>query len=120
VAEDVEGVDEAVRRLARVELKARLDERADLQVVDVRRPQEYAVGHVPTAENATLAHLAEEAPRFDRGRPTAVVCASGYRSSIGTSLLERAGFREIYNVVGGTSGWRSAGFAVEEPAEARG
>jgi hydroxyacylglutathione hydrolase len=152
VAEDVEGVDEAVTRLARVglegvvgyldggiyawdragletasvaqmaldELKARLDEHADLQVVDVRRPQEYAVGHVPTAESATLAHLAEEAPRFDRGRPTAVVCASGYRSSIGTSLLERAGFREIYNVVGGTSGWRSAGFPVEEPAEARG
>lgn len=151
VAEDIEGVDEAVTRLARVglegvvgyldggiyawdragletasvaqmaldELEARLDERADLQVVDVRRPQEYAVGHVPTAENATLAHLIEEAPRFDRGRPTAVVCASGYRSSIGTSLLERAGFREIYNVVGGTNGWRSAGFAVEAPDDAR-
>jgi hydroxyacylglutathione hydrolase len=100
------------------ELKARIDERADLQIVDVRRAPEYTAGHVPGAINAPLAELAKGAERFDPNRPTAVVCASGYRSSAATSLLERRGFRELYNVVGGTNGWIKTGFPVEAPAAA--
>jgi hypothetical protein len=38
-------------------------------------------------------------------KPTYVICQSGYRSSLGTSVLENAGFKEIYNVTGGTKAW---------------
>jgi rhodanese-related sulfurtransferase len=96
------------------ELAARLAERAPLQVVDVRRPGEYAAGHVPGAAAAPLAELGSRLRGLDRKRPTAVVCASGYRSSIATSLLARDGFAELYNVVGGTSAWIQAGHAVEK------
>jgi hydroxyacylglutathione hydrolase len=145
VANDVEGVDEAVMRLARVgietvkgylgggmyawhmaglptatvaqmpadELNARIAEGADLQIVDVRRPAEYATGHVPGAVNVQLADLDKKAPELEPSRPTAVVCASGYRSSAATSLLERKGFTNLFNVVGGTSGWVNAGYPVE-------
>jgi len=137
VAEDQEGVDEAVQRLARVgietvtgflsggmyawdkagehvekvaqipvdELKHRLDEGAELQLIDVRRPNEYSGGHAPGFVNVPLPHLAEHLARFDRERPTAVMCQGGYRSSAGTSILAKHGFTKLYNVVGGMTAW---------------
>jgi rhodanese-related sulfurtransferase len=42
-----------------------------------------------------------------------VVCGSGYRSSIGGSLLQRAGFARVANGVGGVDAWRAAGRPLE-------
>jgi rhodanese-related sulfurtransferase len=95
------------------ELRMRLQEKDSLQVLDVRRPGEYNNGHVPTAINLTLSHLEREFGAVDSKRPTAVVCASGYRSSTATSILERNGFSTLFNVVGGTNGWINAGYEVE-------
>ena len=60
-----------------------------------------------------LANLEKELPKLDANRPTAVLCQSGYRSSAATSILAKYGFKELFNVVGGTSAWINAGFAVE-------
>ncbi len=95
------------------ELKALLQETDALQVVDVRRPPEYAAGHVPRALARPLDRLERELEGLDPARPTAVVCAGGYRSSAGTSLLRRHGFRDLRNVVGGTSAWTAAGYPTE-------
>ena len=65
--------------------------RGDLQVIDVRRPGEYADGHVPGAVTAPLDRLPQEASGLDPSRPTAVICAGGYRSSAATSLLAPRG-----------------------------
>jgi rhodanese-related sulfurtransferase len=102
------------------ELKARIDEHADLRVVDVRRPTEYAAGHVPGATNIPLAELARRIGELEAARPTAVVCASGFRSSAATSVLEQRGFPEVYNLVGGTNGWVASGFPVESETAAGG
>jgi hydroxyacylglutathione hydrolase len=98
------------------ELKDRLREGGGLQVVDVRRPGEYAAGHVPGAASRPLDHLESDARTLDPSRPTAVICAGGYRSSAATSILRRHGFRDLVNVVGGTSAWVAAGYDVEKPA----
>lgn len=96
------------------ELKAQLVEQAGaLQVVDVRRPGEFESGHVPGAINLPLDRLEVDLHRLDSTRPTAVVCAGGYRSSAGASLLERRGFRDLRDVIGGTSAWTAAGFPTE-------
>jgi len=99
------------------ELRARLEEDAPrLQVLDVRRPSEYAAGHVPRAVNIPLDRLERESGALDGSRPIAVVCASGYRSSTACSLLRRQGFRgPLHNIVGGTSAWIAAGFPIEKP-----
>ena len=60
-----------------------------------------------------LHQLAELARSLDRERPVAVVCRSGYRSSIATSLLERLGFRKATNVIGGMDAWTGAQFETE-------
>jgi rhodanese-related sulfurtransferase len=44
------------------------------------------------------------------------VCAGGFRSSIGTSVLEREGFTKVTNVVGGMGAWRTANLEVSAPA----
>lgn len=96
------------------ELRARLREEPRLQVLDVRRPGEYSGGHVPRAVHVPLDRLERELDRLDRSRPTAVICAGGYRSSAACSLLQRHGFAaELYNVVGGTSAWLAAGYEAE-------
>lgn len=97
------------------ELRHRIAEGAHLQIVDVRRPGEYNSGHAPGAINVTLAHLEEQVSTLNQELPTAVICASGYRSSAATSILQRHRFAEIYNVVGGANGWMSAGYPVEKP-----
>lgn len=95
------------------ELHSRIDERSDLQILDVRRPAEYQSGHIPGAVNAELAHLEEKVGQLDPERPTAVACAGGYRSSAAASILARRGFRNLFNVVGGTGAWVSGGHPVE-------
>ena len=100
------------------ELKRRIDADRGLQVVDVRRPGEYADGHVPGAASRPLDRLEQNVGGLDPSRPTAVICAGGYRSSAATSLLRRRGFHDLANVIGGTSAWVAAGYEVETPAPA--
>jgi glyoxylase-like metal-dependent hydrolase (beta-lactamase superfamily II)/rhodanese-related sulfurtransferase len=105
-----------VPQIAVAELKERLDKAGPgLQVVDVRRPGEYAAGHVPGAASRPLDRLERDLGGLEPARPTAVICAGGYRSSAATSLLQRHGFGDVANVIGGTSAWVAAGYAVETP-----
>ncbi|HEU4794841.1 MAG TPA: rhodanese-like domain-containing protein, partial [Pyrinomonadaceae bacterium] len=101
---------EAIPQLSVNELKEKLATTADLQVVDVRRPAEYGSGHVPRALNAPLATLDRTAGQlpFAKDKPTAVICAGGYRSSAAASLLEKFGFTNLLNVSGGTGAWINA------------
>jgi hydroxyacylglutathione hydrolase len=111
----------AGRALARVPqisvaaLNQMLVERPDLQVLDVRRPPEYASGHVPQARSLPLAQLEKQIEQlsFDCARPLAVICAGGYRSSAATSILARHGYTHLLNVTGGTSAWVNAGYETE-------
>lgn len=105
---------EAIPQMPVDELHHRIAEGTVLQVVDVRRAGEYNNGHVPEAINVTLAHLEEQVSTLNPKAPTAIICASGYRSSIATSILARYRFTEIYNVVGGTNGWINAGYPVQK------
>jgi rhodanese-related sulfurtransferase/glyoxylase-like metal-dependent hydrolase (beta-lactamase superfamily II) len=87
----------------------------ELQVLDVRRSAEYAGGHVPHALHEPLSSLEASTAHLplDKDRPIAVICAGGYRSSAAASLLQKHGFTNLRNVVGGTSAWISAGYPIE-------
>lgn len=89
-----------------------------VQLVDVRRPGEYASGHAAGAVNIPLNRLSREIDQLDPNLPTYVICQSGYRSSVGTSILENAGFETVSNVTGGTKAWLDAGLPSEASATA--
>ena len=81
--------------------------------MDVRRPAEFAVGHVPGAISRPLDRLERDRAGLDSSLPTALICAGGYRSAVAASLLQRLGFTDLRNVVGGTSAWIEAGYPAE-------
>jgi hydroxyacylglutathione hydrolase len=82
-------------------------------VLDVRREPEWQAGHIEEAAWWPLDNFKVAAPEIDRDAPVAVHCKSGYRSMIACSLLQRAGFRNVTNVVGGFDAWLLAGLPVE-------
>ncbi|HSE16541.1 MAG TPA: MBL fold metallo-hydrolase [Pyrinomonadaceae bacterium] len=98
---------------------AQLNERlpnTEMQIVDVRRPAEYAGGHVPRALNAPLANLDKSLGplNLQKDKLTAIICAGGYRSSAAASLLQQQGFSNLLNVTGGTGAWVNAGYPVDK------
>ncbi|MEW6129766.1 MAG: rhodanese-like domain-containing protein [Acidobacteriota bacterium] len=95
------------------ELQQRLNENKHLQLIDVRRTGEFKNGHAPGAINIPLASIAKANLSVDSLEPTLVICAGGYRSSAATSILERRGFQNLCNIVGGTSAWINAGLPIE-------
>lgn len=98
------------------ELQRKLQENPDaLQVVDVRRDSEWEAGHVGGAAFVTLSQLSRRVNELSRDQPVAVYCKGGYRSPIAASLLQRAGFRQIINVIGGFDAWQTAGLPIFTP-----
>lgn len=99
------------------DLRKLIEKEAELQIIDVRRPPEYEGGHVPHALHAPLATLQSNIPNLtlDPAKPTAVICAGGYRSSAATSILKQQGFKKLLNVTGGTGAWIDAGYPTEKP-----
>ena len=82
------------------------------QVLDVRREPEWEAGHIEGAAWWPLDNFRVSPPEIDRDQPIAVHCKSGYRSLIACSLLQRAGFRNITNVLGGFDAWQQAKLPV--------
>lgn len=81
-------------------------------IVDVRDRSEWQQGHIPGAVHIPLAELAQRTDELNPFRPTAVICASGTRSSTAASLLTARGFKHVANVMGGMEGWEAAGYPV--------
>ncbi|HXY03148.1 MAG TPA: MBL fold metallo-hydrolase [Terriglobales bacterium] len=93
-------------------LAGRLQSR-QTSVLDVRREPEWQAGHIEAANWWPLDHFKVSAPEIDHSAPIAVHCKSGYRSMIACSLLQRAGFQNVTNVVGGFDAWLEAKLPVE-------
>lgn len=74
-----------------------------LQVIDVRKPSEFEIGHIKGAENIPLSELNDplHMAQIDDEANLYVHCAGGYRSVIACSLMKREGFHNLRNVLGG-------------------
>ena len=75
----------------------------NLVVIDVRRPSEYADGHLKDAVNLTLSEMTDplSMANLEDEQNLYVHCAGGYRSVIASSLLKRQGYHNLRNVAGG-------------------
>lgn len=72
-----------------------------LNIVDVRRPTEFATSHLEIAENIPLDYINQNMQKFDRQKTYHVHCAGGYRSMIMASILKSRGIENILNIEGG-------------------
>ena len=92
------------------ELAEKLDRVEDekyLFVLDVRSPGEWKSGHIKHAIHIPGGSLPRRVAEIPRDQPVHVICGSGYRSSIATSVLQRAGHTNLLNVVGGMGAWNA-------------
>src|SRR5688572_19748259 len=115
LVENYEGEKKRIEQVSVQDVSARLKAGRSVQFVDVRRAGEHASGHAAGALNIPLNKLPAEFERLDPEASTYVICQGGYRSSIGTSILENAGFKKLFNVTGGTAAWQAAGLETEVP-----
>jgi len=101
-------VNERASRLTASELADRMAEVGDLVLVDVRNPGEVdATATIGDAVRLPMPRLTSGLDSLDPSRPTVVYCAGGYRSSIAASVMRRAGFTDVSELLGGYQAWAS-------------
>ncbi len=102
-----EGATNELSTLSAAEFEALLARDAKVQLVDVRRADEYAAGHIGQALliDVTASDFLEQAKKqLDPKRPVAVYCRSGKRSLRAAQMLQKEGFK-VYNLDTGYLGW---------------
>ena len=92
---------------------SRADE-GSITVIDVRNPGELEGGCIPNSRNVPLSVLAARLDEIPPGEPIVVHCASGYRSSVAASVLNRAGFADVSDLIGGYQAWELLATAPRE------
>lgn len=95
-----------MREITAVELKNRLDAGDDIQMIDVRQPDEYAFARIEGARLIPLGELMSRMDEIDSSRETVVICKVGGRSARAIDALARSGFSgNLVNLVGGVTAW---------------
>jgi hydroxyacylglutathione hydrolase len=102
------GLVERIERITAGSLAERLAAPDPPLVVDVRAPGEWAERRIEAAFNLPLSRFPEQMGTLPHDQPIVVHCASGYRSAIAASLLQRDGFSRVGDLVGGLPAWESA------------
>lgn len=88
------------------ELKRRLDQGDDIQIVDVRENNEVAIGRIPNSIHIPLAQVLTRMNEIDPNRETVVHCKMGGRSARAIDALQRSGFKgKLINLRDGIIGW---------------
>jgi adenylyltransferase/sulfurtransferase len=91
---------------------AALLERGEIQLVDVREPEEHEAGRIAGGRLVPLSQLGAEAATISRDQPIVFYCRSGSRSAMATEAFRGAGF-DAHNMAGGLLEWAAAGLPLE-------
>ena len=83
-------------------------------ILDVRSADEFATGHLPNAKNIPLAEINNRLKEIEKSKNAVVitVCATGVRSSNAVSVLNKAGFAQVFSLEGGTEAWKTQGMPI--------
>jgi len=103
---------EPFTRITVEEAKEMVD-RGDIQVIDVREPNEYREGHMPGAKLIPVNSVLTRIQELNHDRDIVFVCAVGQRSALACEMAAAMGLERLYNLEGGTQAWVEAGLPVE-------
>ena len=105
-------------RVKRVDVEEfdKLRSNKDNVVLDVRTEREFKAGHIPGATNIDVnaPDFDEKVAKLDKNKTYLVHCAAGGRSARACKKLESVGFKELYDLGPGFSGWQKANKPVEK------
>lgn len=95
-----------MEEITATELKQRLDQGDDLQIIDVREPHEFEIGQIPNSKLIPLGQVLNRMNEIDPERETVVHCKMGGRSAKAIEALQRSGFTgRLMNLRGGILAW---------------
>ena len=95
-----------MEEITATELKQRLDQGDDIQLIDVREAYEVEIARLPNAVHIPLAQVLSRMDEIDQNRETVVHCKMGGRSARAIEALQRSGFTgKLINLKGGIIGW---------------
>ncbi|HLV70354.1 MAG TPA: rhodanese-like domain-containing protein [Xanthomarina sp.] len=89
----------------------------DVQLIDVRTPEEFSEGFIKDAQNIDFYSdtFKEDILKLDKTKPVILYCKSGRRSADCSEKLIEAGFVKVYDLEGGITQWKHQGYGVELP-----
>ena len=99
---------------ALLEMQAQKD--ASLFLLDVRRPDEFAAGHIPGAVNIPYDQVAARLGEIPKDDEVVLYCHSGRRAGLAAEVLAANGYTKLAHLQGDMQGWQSAGRPVEAAA----
>lgn len=97
-----------IKTVSTDDLRRRIAEERNIQLLDVREPHEYRGGHIKQAKNVPLSGFNNAKAQYpkEKERPVYVICQSGMRSQRAATMLKSAGYTDVYSVKGGMNFWR--------------
>jgi phage shock protein E len=110
----------AVPTINQATLLERIDQRdPSLFVLDVRRPDEYAAGHVPGAVNIPYDQIDRHLKEIPRNKDVVLYCHSGRRAGLAAATLEAHGYTRLLHLQGDMQAWVKDGRPVDAEAAAK-
>jgi rhodanese-related sulfurtransferase len=81
---------------------AKIKATPNAQLIDVRTPEEWAQGKIGSSKLISVADpkFLEQTAKLDKNKPVFVYCAVGGRSPKAATMLQQAGFKQVYNLSG--------------------
>ncbi len=105
-AEANRGDQPAIHEITAREMKERLDRGEEIQIIDVREPNEYEIARIPNSKLIPLGQVVNRLSEIDPRRETIVHCKMGGRSGKAIDALRKAGFSgPLTNLKGGITAW---------------
>lgn len=88
-----------------------------VQLVDVRTPKEFKAGHIKDAVlinfyDDNFNQISEQ--KLDKNLPVYLYCRSGGRSAKAAKMYKDAGFKKVYNLLGGFNAWSASAQKIEQ------
>ena len=95
-----------IQEISASDLKRRMDAGDDIQLIDVRQPEEWAFAKIEGAKLIPLGEILSRMGELDENRETVLHCKAGVRSMKAAQALQQAGFKgELKSVRGGITAW---------------
>lgn len=96
------------------DLKAKVDAKdASIYLVDIRKPEDFAKGHVAGAVNLPFADMGKNIDKLPKDKQIVLMCYSGQTSGQTLAALKLSGFNAI-SLKGGFPSWEKASFPIQK------
>ena len=90
-------------------------DKSQVTLVDVRTPDEYALGTIPGAINIPLDNLRERLADIPENRPVYLFCGVGLRGYLASNILKSKGYPDVRNLIGGLKTYNAATATIKTP-----